>query len=83
MNIEKVNEEIDIACEVYSNSRTWGHIARCFYKGNEVAKCKMSYHNRTYEAREFDSVKGKLLGKLKRDKIISQENIEAIENFIN
>ncbi len=66
----KINNNVFIECEVYSNSKTWGHIARCFYLGQEVAKNKICYYNRTWEAYQFDSVKSGLLAKIDKEKII-------------
>lgn len=83
MQLEKVNENIIIGCEVYNNSRAWGHIAKCFYKGNEVAEARIRYHNRTWEAYQYDSVKQKLVGKVDELKTIPLSERVALARFIN
>lgn len=38
MEIKKINEKLSVGCEVYSNSRAWGHQVKAFYNGQEVEK---------------------------------------------
>lgn len=83
MQIEKVNENVSIGCEVWSNSRAWGHEARLFYKGEEVAKNRVRYYNRTWEAYQFDSVKGGLMSKVDNEKTIPLSDRIALAKFIN
>ena len=70
MNIIQVNENVSIACESYSNSRAWGHIARCIYHGREVEQAKARYYNRTWEHYQFEGVMQSLVDKLDKNKTI-------------
>lgn len=83
MNIQKVNKNVSIGCESFSNSRNWGHRAVCFYKGGEVESLKVFYQNRTWEAYQFDTVKSCLLSKLDESKAIPLSDRIAISRFIN
>jgi hypothetical protein len=83
MQLEKINEDVSIGCEVYNNSRAWGHEAKLFYRGQEVAKNRVRYHNRTWEAYQFDSVKKGLLSKVDKEKTIPLSDRVALAKFIN
>ena len=83
MRIEKINEDVSIGCEVFSNSRNWGHIAKCFYQGREVESKKVFYQNRTWETFQFDTVKACLVGLLDKNKTIPLSDRIALARFVN
>ena len=60
----QIDDQTSILCEVYSNSRNWGHRARLFKNGQEVKKVTITYYNRTWESFQFESVIKKLVDKL-------------------
>ena len=82
MNIQKINDSVSISCEVYSNSKAWGHEAKAFYNGVEVEKHRIRYYNRTWEAYQFDTVKSGLLSKLDKSKSIPLKDRLAIAKAI-
>lgn len=83
MTIEKVNEDLSIGCESFSNSRNWGHLAKCFYQGREVASKKVFYQNRTWEAYQFDTVKSCLMDTVDSQKVVPLADRIAMARFIN
>ena len=84
MRIEKINEDVSIGCEVWSRgNQAWGHEAKLFYQGQEVAKNRVRYYNRTWEAYQFDSVKSGLMSKVDKEKTIPLSDRIALAKFIN
>ena len=84
MIIRKINDDVSIACETYSNSRAWGHIARCIYRGQEIEQARARYYNRTWERYQFESVMCGLVDKLDKtkaiplaDRVAMYQNIKA------
>lgn len=67
MIIKKITDNLSITGEVYSNSRAWGHEVRAIYHGNEIAKNRVRYYNRTWEAYQFQSAWGGLLAKIDKE----------------
>ena len=78
MQVKTINENTSIECEVFSNYRNWGHIAKCIYQARVVETVKCFYQNRTWEAYQFDSVKSCLLSKLDKNKTIPLSDRYAI-----
>ena len=64
MIIKKINDNLSITGEVYSNSRAWGHEVRAIYNGREVAKVRVRYYNRTWERYQFETAWMNLADKL-------------------
>ena len=64
MIIRKINDNLQITGEVYSNSRAWGHEVKAIYHGREVEKNRVRYYNRTWERYQFESAWQGLLAKL-------------------
>ena len=60
-----ISESTQIHCYVYETRSTWGHVAKLMVNGQEVNRCKIRYHNRTWESFEFESVIYNLLHKTK------------------
>ena len=84
MTIQKINDKLSIECEVWNRGNSaWGHRAKAFYNGEEVANVSVRYYNRTWEAYQFDSVKGGLMSKLDNTKILSLADRVVIARFIN
>ena len=84
MIIRKINDDVSIALESYSNSRAWGHIARCIYRGREIEQARVRYQNRTWERYQFESVMCGLVDKLDKtkaiplaDRVAMYQNIKA------
>ena len=78
MIIRKINDDVSIACESYSNSRAWGHRAMAIYKGREVERASARYYNRTWERYQFESVMLGLVDKLDKTKAIPLEDRVAM-----
>jgi hypothetical protein len=70
-----INESTEILCHVYETRSTWGHIAKLMVNGLEVDRCKIRYHNRTWESFEFESVIYDLLTKTK---VVPKEQIKEL-----
>jgi len=71
MTTQKIGIHVEIVCEVWNRgNNAWGHRAVCMYNGYQVAENKVRYYNRTWEAYQFDTVKGGLLTKLDKEKVV-------------
>jgi hypothetical protein len=70
MIIKKINEKLSITGEVYSNSRAWGHEVKAIYNGQEVAKNRIRYYNKTWEGYQFARAWLGLVGILDKTKAI-------------
>lgn len=70
MQIKKINDNLYIACEAFSNSKNWGHRAVAIYKGREIASKKVFYQNRTWERYQFETVMACLIDVLDNQKIV-------------
>jgi hypothetical protein len=68
--LEKITDNLYVKSECFSNSKNWGHLSIAIYNGNDIAKKKIVYLNRTWEARQFDTVKSCLLDILDTQKIL-------------
>ena len=64
MQLRKITDSLEISGEVYSTSQAWGHEVRAFYNGQEIAKHRVRYYNRTWERYQFESAFLGLMGKL-------------------
>lgn len=81
---QEINKEISIECKVWNRgNNAWGHEAKCFLNGQEVASQKVRYYNRTWEAYQFDTVKNCLMDKVDKEKVLSLANRVALARFIN
>ena len=58
---KQITNDFYIVCKSFSNSRSWGHIAIAYYKGQEVASSRIAYQNRTWERYQYESVMLKLI----------------------
>lgn len=83
MNIQIINKDISIGCEVWNCGRQWGHRAKCFYKGQEIAEKSVRYYNRTWEAYQFDTVKSCLMDMVDKQNVIPLSDRIAMARFIN
>lgn len=84
MIIEKVTEDLSIGCEVWNRgNQAWGHEAKLFYKGQEIAKNRVRYYNRTWEAYQFDTVKSGLMDVVDKDKAIPLSERIILAKFIS
>ena len=84
MTIQKINDKLSIGYEVWSHGNSaWGHRAKAFYNNEEVANVSFRYYNRTWEAYQFDSVKGGLMSKLDSEKVVPLADRVALARFIN
>ena len=52
---KQYGDNITVYCEVYSTRYSWGHLCRCYYKGQEITRVKVTYYNRTWERYQFES----------------------------
>lgn len=84
MRIEKINDRLSIGCEVWNRGNSaWGHRAVLFVNGLSFEENKVRYYNRTWEAYQFDTVKGGLMNKLDNTKTLSLADRVAIARYIN
>ena len=70
MQLFKVNEHLSISGEVYSNSKAWGHEVRAFWNGQEVAKNRVRYYNRTWERYQFETAFQGLMNQLDKESYV-------------
>jgi hypothetical protein len=70
MEYYKINEDLTIRAESYSNGHNWGHKAYAIYQGREVASAKCVYYNRTWESYKYQSVMQKLVNVMDECKTI-------------
>lgn len=82
MIIKKINDDLLITGEVYSNSRAWGHEVRAIYLGRVVEKHRVRYHNRTWERYQFESAWLGLVDKLDKSESIPLKDRIALARFI-
>lgn len=63
MKIFKINDRIEIVCESESTRYGFRHLATLMVNGSEFANGKCTYHNRTWERYEFQSVLKNVINK--------------------
>ncbi len=84
MTIQKINDKLSIGCEVWNRGNSaWGHRAKAFYNGEEVASRSVRYYNRTWEAYQFDTAKSLLMDVLDNEKVVPLADRVAMARFIN
>ena len=64
MIIKKINDNLSITGEVYSNRKAWGHEVKAIYNGQEVEQNRVRYYNRTWERYCFETAWLGLVDKL-------------------
>ena len=82
MELKKVNENLTLGCEVYSNSQRWGHLVRLFFFSREIESNKVRYYNRTWERYQFESALSGLVSKLDRNKKLPLKDRLELSRFI-
>jgi hypothetical protein len=75
-----IDNNTSILCEVYENSRNWGHRARVFRDGGEVVKTTQTYYNRTWESFQFQTV---LRSALRKSCLYGEEEMDTIMKGFN
>ena len=78
MKIFKINKRIEIVCKSESTRYGFRHLATLFVDGNEFAKGKCTYQNRTWERYEFKSV----LFEVVRKSGLDSEDAKLCKKFI-
>lgn len=79
MEIRKIRigkNEYDFINEYWETSRAWGHKSTLFKNGNELAKNKIRYYNRTWECYRYQSCMNKVVCDL-----IENEKEKYINNY--
>ena len=61
MKIFKIKDNVEVVCESEKTRSGFRHVAVLHMDGNEVARAKVCYLNRTWESFEFETVLRKLL----------------------
>lgn len=82
MQLNKINENLQVSGEVYSNSKRWGHEVKAFYCGREVMKHRVTYYNRTWERYTFETAFKCLLDKMDEDNTIPLADRVAFSYWI-
>lgn len=80
MRIFNLSENFSVVCESQSTRNGFRHVATLLRNGNEFARAKCTYLNRTWECYQFESV----LYKIVNDNFTGQEkeNFQAVvKNF--
>lgn len=70
----------DFMCRTYSTSRSWGHEVYMMDGAIEVAKSKIRYFNRTWEAYQFQTAICEALENYKKDMLKRYINAYKISN---
>lgn len=86
-----INNDYYIKCEVYNNSRHWGHRATLYNKyHNKIDKLCYTYYNRTWERYQFESVLAGFAWKLDKqhkdiiplkDRILFYNKVKDVNNL--
>jgi hypothetical protein len=82
MKLIKLTDTLTVSTETYSNSQAWGHEVKAFYNGYEIEINRVRYHNRTWEAFQYQSALQGLLGKLERHNGIPPADMKALREYI-
>lgn len=81
MQIFKINESLEAVCEWKKTRIAFKHEATLMLNGQDVAKVKICYQNRTWERYTYESVLQKLFGASKELYIKGQLKLEDIQQF--
>lgn len=82
MQLYKIDENLTLSGEVYSNSKAWGHEVKLFINGYERAKHRVRYYNRTWERYQFESAFSGLVDKIDKENVISLADRYKIAQYI-
>jgi hypothetical protein len=84
MQLYKINEDLTVSTEAWSNFRAWGHEVRAFYKGREVEKNNIRYFNRTWERYTYETALLGLVDKLdKKNKVPLKDRLLLYKTIKN
>ncbi len=82
MKLFKLDRQISIVCEAENTRYGFRHIAHLFIGSYEIATSKACYHNRTWEAYQFQSVIEGVINKHWTDKKDRQKYLKKLrENY--
>jgi len=65
MRLIRLDDKYSVICNCVGTRNGFRHDAVLMENGVEVAKAKVNYLNRTWEAHQFDTVIAKVIGKYK------------------
>jgi len=82
MRIFKITKDIEVVCESQRTRSGFRHLATLMRNGIEQETGKCIYQNRTWESYEFQSVLNDVVRKAFKNKLISEEEKKACEEFI-
>lgn len=80
MNIS-INKDLSVSCFRKDTRNGFRHIARLFYKGENVGAASISYINRTWESYEFKTVLQKLAADNEARPMQQQEFIRFMKTY--
>lgn len=66
---ENAGDQYDFVCWYWETSNAWGHEVRLVKNTIELAKAKIRYYNRTWEAYTFQSAIGEAIYNYKKDEL--------------
>jgi len=82
MRIFKITKDIEVVCRSESTRSGFRHLATLLRDGVEQQDGKCCYLNRTWERYEFQSVLNEVVRKALKNKLISEQENNACEEFI-
>ena len=82
MKIFKISPEIEVVCESEHTRSGFRHLATLMIDGTERETGKCTYQNRTWESYEFQSVLFEVTNKAFKNKILTEEQKKACDEFI-
>jgi len=82
MRIFKITEHLEVVCNSESTRYGFRHLATMCRDGIEIQDGKCTYQNRTWEAYDFQSVLFDVVRKALKNKLISEEEEKACDEFI-
>jgi hypothetical protein len=78
----QINQNAEVKCYYQKTSYGFRHVAEYHNNYRLVATAKATYYNRTWESYEYESVLIKLKDKIKDNKLLPENEIIELEQFI-
>lgn len=75
MRIIQINDRTFMECESYETRNSWGHKARIIKNETVIVENKIRYFNRTWEAKQYDTIASVLIDKAGKKKLLTPAEI--------
>lgn len=78
-----ITKHLTVEAETYETRYSWGHKARIYLDGEQIAGSRATYYNRTWESYQFESVLLSLYGKCKKQKLLNKRYLKLFKRMID